>query len=82
MLVGLFYWALWPRTARSHVEGIFPRPSRHRSEVPDTVLDRAVLPVFSLCGRLLPSFRLLHQGRIQIYLLYFVVIATILLLIG
>jgi hydrogenase-4 component B len=70
-LVGLFSWILWPRVARPSIRGLFPGPARHRTSVPDTVLDRAVLPAIAAAAGFLRWVRLLQQGRIQIYLLYF-----------
>ena len=51
MLVGLFGWVLRPRTARAQGPASVPadRPTFH-SEVPDTVLDEAVLPAFRFGG--------------------------------
>ena len=46
MLVGLFAWALRPRTHRPRDLPLFPRKTDFHSEVPDTVLDEAVLPAF------------------------------------
>ncbi len=81
-LVELFSWALRPRTERPALAGIFPRVSRCRSRVPDTVLDRLVLPLFRQAERLLPRVRLLQQGRIQVYVLYFVAVTLFLLFLG
>jgi hydrogenase-4 component B len=70
MLVGLFGWALRPRTHRPKDLGLFPRRTDFHSEVPDTVLDEAVLPTFRLCAWLFSWFRVFQQGSIQTYLLY------------
>lgn len=69
-LVDLFGWALWPRRWAPRIQGTIPLPSWFASTVPDTVLDRLVLPVFRLGNRLLPVVRLTQQGRINVYLLY------------
>jgi hydrogenase-4 component B len=82
VLVGLFGWALWPRSHRPQVSGPFPHPASFKTHVPDTVLDRLLLPVFHLAGRRLPWFHVFQQGRIQIYLVYFIVILTVLFLWG
>ena len=50
--------------------------------LPDTILERLVLPTFRLANRLLPKLRLLQQGRIQIYVIYFLGIVLLLLLWG
>ena len=48
----------------------FPEKTGFHSEVPDTVLDRAVLPTFRSVARFFSRLRILQQGNIQIYLLY------------
>lgn len=78
-LVGLFGWALWPRTLRPRIRRLFAEPAQFQTEQPDTVLDRLMLPVFRLANRFLPWLRLTQQGLIQVYVAYFV--AAVLLLI-
>jgi hydrogenase-4 component B len=70
MLVGLFGWALRPRTSRPPPMPLFPRQTHFHSDVPDPVLDEAVVPTFRITGWLFSWSRLLQQGSIQIYLLY------------
>jgi len=70
MLVGLFAWVLRPRARRPAVVGLFPRPTGFHSDVPDTVLDGAVLPAFRLGAWLLSWLRVVQLGSIQAYLLY------------
>jgi hydrogenase-4 component B len=82
VLVGLFGWVLFPKKHRPQVSGIFPAPANFKIQVPDTVLDRLVIPFYRFAGRTLPWFRFLQQGRIQIYVLYFVVILIVLYLWG
>ncbi len=73
-------WALWPRRDASSASGPFPGPSRFRLDVPDLVLDRAVLPVFRVASTILPWVRLLQQGRVQIYVLYILAMVLVLLM--
>lgn len=70
MLVGLFDWALHPRTKRPAELALFPRSSRFHSEVPETVLDQAVLPTFRFAAWAFSWFRIVQQGSVQTYLLY------------
>jgi hydrogenase-4 component B len=79
MIVGLFSWALRPRTHRPKVVGLFPQPTEFHSEVPEVVLDEAVLPAFRFSAWLFSWFRVFQQGSIQMYLLY-IFLALILLL--
>jgi hydrogenase-4 component B len=78
ILVSLLSWALWPRIRRKRVRGLFPTNGRFRSEVPDTVLDRAVVPGLRSAAGFLRWMRLLQQGQIQVYVLYIVLIVVVL----
>jgi hydrogenase-4 component B len=69
-LVALFAWALRPRSHRPRNLPLFPGQSAFHSEVPDPVLDEAVLPAFRFTARLFTRFRVFQQGSIQAYLLY------------
>ena len=70
MLVGLFGKALLPITDAPRIHALFPSATQFRSEVPDAVLDRGVLPVFRLMAWLMSRLRVLQHGSIQLYLLY------------
>jgi hydrogenase-4 component B len=73
MLVGFFAWALRPNAHRPHLAAVFPRPDGFHSHLPETVLDRVVLPSTHAVGR---AFRVIHfiqRGGVQHYLLYILV---------
>jgi hydrogenase-4 component B len=70
MLVGLFGWALRPRAHRPEIQELFPKRTDFHSEVPDVVLDEAMLPAFRFGAWLFSWFRVFQQGSIQTYLLY------------
>ncbi|MCC7387498.1 MAG: hypothetical protein IT431_01890 [Phycisphaerales bacterium] len=74
----LFSWALLPRVDAPRIRGLFPPTGRFRSEVPDAVLDRMVLPSARLATHFLRWARVLQRGKIQIYMLY--VLLTVLAL--
>ena len=59
---------------------MFPQPTAFHSEVPDTVLDEAVLPAFRFGAWLFSWFRVFQQGSIQTYLLYIFLALIVLLL--
>jgi len=80
MLVQLFGWALRPRMHRPRDLPLFPSKADFHSEVPDTVLDEAVLPTFRFSAWLFSCFRVFQQGSIQTYLLYIFVALIALLL--
>jgi hydrogenase-4 component B len=80
MLVGLFGWALRPRTHQPRDLPLFPQKTDFHSEVPDTVLDDAVLPTFRFGAWLFSWFRVFQQGSIQTYVLYIFIALIALLL--
>ena len=80
MLVGLFAWALRPSVLKPRNLPLFPAATRFHSEVPDLVLDEAVLPTVRFGAWLLSWFRVLQQGSTQAYLLYLFVALIALLL--
>jgi hydrogenase-4 component B len=80
MLVGLFAWALQPTSHVPKIEKLFPQHASFHSEVPDTVLDRLILPCSRWLVRGLALFRYLQQGSLQAYLLYILLILILLFL--
>jgi hydrogenase-4 component B len=83
MLVHLFSFILWPKTHGPAIRGVFPRAAAcFKSIIPDTVLDRLVLPLFNIAGRYLPSLRVVQQGQTHFYVLYILIIVIILLIWG
>jgi hydrogenase-4 component B len=80
MLVGLFAWVLRPRTHMPRELPLFPQKTDFHSDVPDTVLDEAVLPALRFGVWLISWFRVFQQGSIQMYLLYIFIALFALLL--
>jgi hypothetical protein len=78
-LLGFFGWALRPVEQGRPVRGTFPVRASFHSHVPDTVLDRFLLPVLRRLARLTLYARYLQQGRLQVYLLYVAVTLLVLL---
>jgi hydrogenase-4 component B len=70
MLVALFGWALRPKVRAPEGLPLFPEKSRFQSDVPDVVLDEAILPAFRGLAWLFSLFRWFQQGSVQVYLLY------------
>jgi hydrogenase-4 component B len=77
-LVGFFSWALRPEVHSASVRGLFPAAAEFRSHVPDTVLDRAVVPLSRGGARALRWFRWVQHGNVHLYLVY--ILATVLVL--
>ena len=69
-LVSFFAWILPPVVHAPHEFSLFPSGAAFESHVPDTVLDRAVLPIVRGGRRLLGFARFIQSGRVQLYLLY------------
>jgi hydrogenase-4 component B len=80
MLVGLFAWALRPKSHSPTIDTLFPKHAEFHSEVPDTILDRLILPASRWMTRGLALFRYLQQGSLQAYLLYILLILIFLFL--
>lgn len=70
MLLGLLGWALRPHRQTPRLTGPFPESARFHSHLPDTILDRALRPLFSLIGNGLARLRPIQIGSVHLYLLY------------
>jgi hydrogenase-4 component B len=81
-LVLLLAFVLWPKNHWPAIRGFFAESTHFKSLVPDTILDRFILPLFHLAGRYLPWLRVLQQGQTQLYVLYVLIITIVLLLWG
>jgi hydrogenase-4 component B len=77
-LVGFFSWALRPEVHAASVRGFFPPRAAFRSHVPDTVLDRAIVPLSRGGASALRWFRWVQHGNVHLYLVY--ILATVLVL--
>lgn len=80
MLVELLAWALWPRRRTPRIAGVFAAPTQFSSEVPDVVLDRALLPAMDAAESSFAWARVIQRGPIQVYLLYVLAILVLLFL--
>ncbi|HXX67397.1 MAG TPA: proton-conducting transporter membrane subunit [Polyangiaceae bacterium] len=81
-LVGFFSWALRPSVHGAAPAGLFPSPTTFHSHVPDTVLDRALIPLSSAGARALRWFRWVQHGNVQLYLVYILATLFVLILMG
>lgn len=80
ILVNLFSFVLWPKTARPAISRLFPDITSFKSVVPDVILDRLTTPLFDIIGTYLPMLRILQRGQTHLYVLYIVFIVIILLI--
>ena len=81
-IVSLTAFMLWPRRFMTALRSLFPRPSAFKSHVPDTVLDRLVIPLFRSAGQHLPRLRVLQQGQTHVYVFYILLVMIVLLIWG
>jgi hydrogenase-4 component B len=77
MLVHFFAWALRPQMHPPHLAAVFPRPDGFESHVPETVLDRMIIPSTRSVGRAFQSLRWIQRGTVHRYMLY--ILLTLLL---
>lgn len=73
MVVGMFGWALRPRTRLPHVEGPFPSATRMHSSVNEPVLDRVLVPAGHAAERYFRWCHRFQQGLTQHYVLYILI---------
>jgi hypothetical protein len=78
-LVGFFAWAMPPVVHAPRSFHLFPADARFESHVPDTVLDRALLPLLRGARWTLGFARFIQHGRMQLYLVYLGVTLVVLL---
>jgi hydrogenase-4 component B len=69
-LVGYFAWAMPPVVHEPQRLALFPTEASLETHVPDTVLDRLLIPVSDRIRRFLMVARHIQNGRMQAYLLY------------
>jgi hydrogenase-4 component B len=81
-LVGFFSWALRPSVHAGAPAGLFPAATRFETHVPDTVLERAILPLSRGGARALRWFRWVQHGNVHLYLVYVVATLIVLWLVG
>jgi hydrogenase-4 component B len=78
-LVELFRGVLRPHTHQPKVVAVFPPPARFESRVDDVVLERFLAPLWRRFRARLRGLRLLQQGSVQAYILYILLILSLLL---
>jgi len=78
-LVSFFAWAMPPVVHAPCAFPLFPSAAAFESHVPDTVLDRTVLPALRGARWALGFVRFIQHGRMQLYLVYLGVTLVVLL---
>jgi hydrogenase-4 component B len=80
MLVGTFAWALRPNVKRPQVDGVFPADDSFHTDVPDTVLDRWLVPATSRAQEQRRWVIWMQRGHLHAYLMFILGTLVILLL--
>jgi hydrogenase-4 component B len=70
ILVDFFKWALVPEKSFVPIKGLFPKPTSFHSHVPETVLDRLLLPLIQGVQWAFQWFKYLQVGYLQAYVFY------------
>jgi len=81
-IVNLFNFILFSKTTRPEISGAFPSKTSYISIVPDTILDRIVVPLFKIAGIHLPKISFFQRGHTHMYVLYIPIIIIVLLMWG
>ena len=81
-IVSLFSFALMPKDSKVKLTEAFPKRAIFEQDVPDTILDRLVLPFFSRLNGILPKIYIFQQGQTYLYVLYVVIITALLFFLG
>jgi hydrogenase-4 component B len=79
-LIRLFGWILHPVSEGPELRRVFPEEARYHGHLPDTVLDRAVLPMAALASRAAAWLKPIQRGSIHVYLIYILAVVIALLL--
>jgi hydrogenase-4 component B len=79
MLAQLFAWMI-PVKSFLPPGRYFPQPAQWTQDVPDTVLDRGLIPSFARAQRMLARLRPLQNKPVNVYLAYMLAVLLLLLL--
>ncbi|WP_459815374.1 proton-conducting transporter transmembrane domain-containing protein [Geotalea toluenoxydans] len=79
MLVHFFRGILQPTYATPKISGFLPAASRFSSRIPETVLERLLLPFVRLAGLVFSFMRRLQHGEPNLYVFYIFVTLVMLL---
>jgi hydrogenase-4 component B len=82
MLVNLSAVILRPKRHMPHISGPFPTDSHFECHVPETVLERIYLPLFSLIHEKFLPIRRLQHGQLNLYILYTLITLVVLIVIS
>lgn len=70
MLVRIFSGILKPERHEPVINTLFPAPEHFQSHVPEVILEKGILPVFTAADRYLAMIRRLQNGQLNHYILY------------
>jgi hydrogenase-4 component B len=73
IVAGWFYWLLRPHRKFRRPRGLMPTSASRIEHIPETVLERVIVPAGNAIMQVSASARRLQHGRLQDYILYMVV---------
>ena len=80
--VSIFSFAIFPASDKIKIKKSFPETVKFEIAVPDTVLDKIILPIFAKANKILPRVFIFQQGQTYLYVLYVVIITLLLFFLG
>jgi len=81
IIIKLFNWTLWTKIERERPAALLPDSASLHTQTPDPILDRIVIPGFSMIVEKAGSIRrIIQHGQLGIYLLYTALTLCLLLL--
>ena len=80
LAVSVFDGVMRQRVERPMLTGLFPQPARCDDQPTETLLDRVIMPLFTLAGVSFAFLRRLQHGMMHLYMMYIFVTLFILML--
>ena len=82
MAVGIFGGLVRQKIDRPSDDAIFPRPCRVADRPTETILERMIVPIFTVAGSSFSYLRRLQHGELQLYMLYIFATLFVLMICG
>ena len=82
MAVGIFGGLVRQKIDRPSDDAIFPRPCRVADRPTETILERMIVPIFTVAGSSFSYLRRLQHGELQVYMLYIFATLFVLMICG
>ena len=80
--MGIFGGLVRQKIDRPSDDAIFPRPCRVADRPTETILERMIVPIFTVAGSSFSYLRRLQHGELQVYMLYIFATLFVLMICG